>query len=357
MRRRTLCILLACALALGAVGTATAAPSSIAAKKAQVAAIEADLAAIDGKVGHAAEAYNGARWRLQVVQQRIAVNRRNLAQAARSLKKARATLVRRVRHIYKNGRPTTAEVLISRGSVTALVDQGDMLRRIERQDARLVDSIRGYRARATKARARLLVDRKKSQDEVAEALKAKAHVEALLRRRQAVLSQAKGELGRMLAAERARERRQAEVARRAAVAAQTAATPRASGSAPGEALAGPLPSGAGNAEAVRIMLQYLGVPYVWGGASPSGFDCSGLASYAYAKIGKSVPHYTGAIWAKFPKVPRDQLQAGDMVFFNGLGHMGIFIGGDQMVHAPHTGDVVKISSISTRSDYVGAVRP
>lgn len=356
-RRRTLCILLAGALALGAAGTATGAPPSIAAKKAQVAAIEADLAAIDGKVGHAAEAYNGARWRLEVVQERIAVNRKNLAQAGRSLKKARATLVQRVRHIYKNGRPTTAEVLISRGSVTALVDQGEMLRRIERQDARLVDNIRDYRARATKARARLLVDRRKSHDEVAEALRAKARVEALLRRRQAVLSQARGELGRMLAAERARERRQAEVARRRAVAARAGVTTGASTASPGEAPAGPLPSGDGNAAAVRIMLGYLGVPYVWGGASPSGFDCSGLASYAYAKIGKSVPHYTGAIWAKFPRVPRDQLQPGDMVFFNGLGHMGIYIGGDQMVHAPRTGDVVKISSISGRSDYVGAVRP
>ena len=90
-------------------------------------------------------------------------------------------------------------------------------------------------------------------------------------------------------------------------------------------------------------MQYLGVPYVWGGASPSGFDCSGLASYAYAQIGKSVPHYTGAIWAAFPQVPSGQLQPGDLVFFNGLGHMGIYIGGGQFVHAPHTGDVVKVS--------------
>ena len=104
-------------------------------------------------------------------------------------------------------------------------------------------------------------------------------------------------------------------------------------------------------------MQYLGVPYVWGGASPSGFDCSGLASYAYAQIGKSVPHYTVAIWNAFPKVPSDQLQPGDLVFYRGLGHMGIYIGGGQYVHAPQTGDVVKVTSMSERSDYVGAVRP
>ena len=119
----------------------------------------------------------------------------------------------------------------------------------------------------------------------------------------------------------------------------------------------PLPSGSGNAAAAAVAMQYLGVPYVWGGASPSGFDCSGLASYAYAQIGKSVPHYTGAIYNMFPKVPAGQEQVGDLVFFNGLSHMGIYIGGGQFVHAPHTGDVVRVANLGDRSDYVGAVRP
>jgi cell wall-associated NlpC family hydrolase len=118
-----------------------------------------------------------------------------------------------------------------------------------------------------------------------------------------------------------------------------------------------MPSGSGNAAAASVAMRYLGVPYVWGGASPSGFDCSGLASYAYAQIGKSVPHYTVSIWNAFPKVPSGALEVGDLVFFRGLGHMGIYIGGGQYVNAPQTGDVVKVSSMSGRSDYVGAVRP
>ena len=104
-------------------------------------------------------------------------------------------------------------------------------------------------------------------------------------------------------------------------------------------------------------MQYQGVPYVWGGASPSGFDCSGLASYAYAQIGKSVPHYTYAIWSAFPQVPPGQYQPGDLVMLNGLGHMGIYIGDGMMVHAPSTGDVVRVVPMSSRSDLVGVVRP
>ncbi|MCL4291349.1 MAG: C40 family peptidase [Thermoleophilia bacterium] len=127
----------------------------------------------------------------------------------------------------------------------------------------------------------------------------------------------------------------------------------------------PVPESGGSAPPARyggvvdIALQYLGVPYVWGGASPSGFDCSGLVVYVYGQLGISLPHYTGSLWQLGSAVSRDQLQAGDLVFFNGLGHMGIYMGGGQFVHAPHTGDVVKISSLNDSwyaSTYVGARR-
>ena len=90
-------------------------------------------------------------------------------------------------------------------------------------------------------------------------------------------------------------------------------------------------------------MQYLGVPYVWGGVSSSGFDCSGFTMYVYAQIGVALPHYTGAQYAIGVAVPRSQLQPGDLVFFDGLGHEGMYIGNNQFIHAPHTGDVVKIS--------------
>jgi cell wall-associated NlpC family hydrolase len=105
-----------------------------------------------------------------------------------------------------------------------------------------------------------------------------------------------------------------------------------------------------------VALSYLGTPYVWGGASPGGFDCSGLVMYAYAQVGVSLPHSSYALWNVGVSVPRDQLAPGDLVFFSGLGHMGMYIGGNQFVHAPHTGDVVKVSSMDSHSGYVGARR-
>jgi tetratricopeptide (TPR) repeat protein len=118
--------------------------------------------------------------------------------------------------------------------------------------------------------------------------------------------------------------------------------------------------GAIGEKAVQLALKYLGIPYVWGGATPEGgFDCSGLVMYVFGKIGVSLPHNAAAQYGYGMPVSRDQLQAGDLVFFNGLGHVGIYIGGGQFIHAPHTGDVVKISSLSDSwysSTFVGARR-
>jgi cell wall-associated NlpC family hydrolase len=109
---------------------------------------------------------------------------------------------------------------------------------------------------------------------------------------------------------------------------------------------------------VGIAMRYLGTPYVYGGSSPSGFDCSGFTMYVFAQIGVSLPHYTVAQYSMGAPVSQSQLEPGDLVFFDGLGHVGIYIGGGQFIHSPHTGDVVKISSMSGwyAATYVGARR-
>lgn len=114
---------------------------------------------------------------------------------------------------------------------------------------------------------------------------------------------------------------------------------------------------------VRFAERFLGVPYVWGGADPStGFDCSGFTMYVYARFGVDLLHYTGSQIHQGVPVAPQELQPGDLVFFHGgpdaPGHEGVYIGGGRFIHAPHTGDVVKISPLEDYADgYVGAVRP
>ena len=117
------------------------------------------------------------------------------------------------------------------------------------------------------------------------------------------------------------------------------------------------------AQAVAIAERYLGVPYVWGGASPrTGFDCSGLMMFVYAKLGIYLDHYAAFQYHEGTPVAVKDLMPGDLVFFEptvvGPGHVGMYVGNGQFIQAPHTGDVVRISNLASMAgSYVGAVRP
>ncbi len=121
----------------------------------------------------------------------------------------------------------------------------------------------------------------------------------------------------------------------------------------------PVPTKPSNTQVMSIAMQHLGKPYQWGAAGPDSFDCSGLVMYCYAQIGISLPHSAAAQYNRGIKIDRDNLSAGDLVFFGktGVSHVGIYTGGGNYIHAPRTGDVVKVSAISSRKDYFGACRP
>ena len=97
---------------------------------------------------------------------------------------------------------------------------------------------------------------------------------------------------------------------------------------------------------VKLALAQLGVPYAWGGDSRRGFDCSGLVRYVYEHLGISLPHYTVSQFERGVAVARRSLQPGDLVFFDDLTHVGLYIGDGKVVHAPHTGARVSISPLS-----------
>jgi len=120
---------------------------------------------------------------------------------------------------------------------------------------------------------------------------------------------------------------------------------------------------------VDIALQYLGVPYVYGGSTPDGFDCSGFVQYVYRQVGVSLPRTSRAQYGVGQHIAADRvdlLQPGDLVFFGTNGdpsrvhHVGMYVGGGNYIHAPYTGTVVRINSLISRiqsnGDYVGASR-
>jgi cell wall-associated NlpC family hydrolase len=104
--------------------------------------------------------------------------------------------------------------------------------------------------------------------------------------------------------------------------------------------------------AATIALKAVGVPYRWGGASPaSGFDCSGLVYWTYKQLGLELPHSSYALYERGRRVARSRLERGDILFFYGLGHVGVYLGHGRMIHAPQSGRTVEV--VELRRSYYG----
>ena len=116
-------------------------------------------------------------------------------------------------------------------------------------------------------------------------------------------------------------------------------------------------------EIVSYAKQLIGTPYVYGGSTPRGFDCSGFTSYVYKQFGITLPRSSSAQYGPVTKVGRNELQAGDLVFFrnggSGIGHVGIYVGNNTFIHSPSAGKTVCIDTMSSgyyAKNYVGAGR-
>jgi len=322
----------------------------------------AQIQAMDAQMEKAVEAYNAANVRLDQIKHDLEVNQAHLETAKKSLVKARAQVSARLVALYTSNQPDTLSIIFGASSLGDLIERIDSANRIADEDARIAAEVTQYR-NEVRTRQQALVKAQADQVKVvAERAAQRASVQSQLAERQALYSSIKDQIAQLEAAERAREARLAAQARAAAKKHHPAPTP-APAPAPSSSSVGSLgssaPPPATHSSVVSIALQYLGVPYVWGGASPSGFDCSGLTMYAYAKVGVYLPHNAAMQYGMGTPVSRSQLAPGDLVFFNGLSHVGMYIGGGRFVHAPHTGDVVKISSLSEywyAATYVGARR-
>ena len=119
------------------------------------------------------------------------------------------------------------------------------------------------------------------------------------------------------------------------------------------------PTGTQAGKAVAFAYAQLGKPYVWGATGPGSYDCSGLTMASWAAAGVSIPRTSYSQWAGLPHVPTSQLQPGDILVFNGVGHVAIYVGGGYLIDAPHSGAVVEKVALSGwySQSLIGAVRP
>ena len=370
MRRLGLVFL--CTLGLAALVAAVARAHStpqIRAEQAHERSVLAEVNRIGGEVQAAQDAAWSAKQRLAQVNESLRQNEYRLHVARGNLHAAQKRLMARIYSLYVDGAPNTIDVIAGAHSLSQMIDRAESAQVLSNQDAALgaqaVRFERTVQARELQLK-RLQVKRENTLAEKKAKLRT-AHAELAQERR--LLASIHTTISHLQAQEAARERqlraeaeqrlRQELAARRAAQRAAAAAPAQSAPSSTPTLVPSPVSvpggnSGAGHPQAASIALHYLGVPYVWGGASPSGFDCSGLVMYVYAQLGISLPHYTVAQWNATD--PISSPAPGDLVFFNGLGHVGIYTGGGRFVDAPHTGTVVRIDSMSSFGGYDGARR-
>jgi cell wall-associated NlpC family hydrolase len=368
-------VVLACVVGVvGVVAPAAARADRIADSRAEAKRVLAQIQSDGQRLEVVIERYDGARVRLAETMQRIGNNQVRLASARRNLSAARHALNVTLINAYKHPMPDPLQAALEARNFGQVLEQFALLDRTNSYNANELTAIHAYRAEVDKRQRALNGERNARRATLSELSSLKVQIQVSVRAERQRYHGLRKEVRRLI-----EERRRAEVAasRRAAArarelqavsAAQPVATNDIGGVAPGASTdAGasipsapvilPAPSSLG-ASAVTFAVGQLGTPYVWGGAAPGGFDCSGLVTWAFAQAGRpGLPHYTGSLWSSGTRISSQaDLAPGDLVFFHGLGHMGIYIGNDQFVHAPHTGDVVKISSLSSFGGYVGAVR-
>ena len=336
----------------------------------QIASVQSQLDQLNADAERAAERFNEGRIRLADAQRAATTAQSRLARADQRLRALRDQVGEFAAQAYRSG-GTLGDVsaIASADGPESLVYRATTLNAISRSQSDTLNGLavaRHDRDSASVA-ATAAVDQQKKivagLEDAKRTVAAKSEqAQQLLRQLQAkqaeLIRQAKARAAR-LAAERALAAARARAAAMAAAARAFAAQQAAAPAAPSVPAPAVHYSGSAAQIAVRAAESKLGRPYVWGAAGPSTFDCSGLTMWAYAQAGIYLPHYTGAQWNVGRHVSRSELRPGDLVFFHSdLHHMGMYVGNNTFIHAPHTGDVVKYSSLSGyyAANYAGAVR-
>ncbi|HEX4525110.1 MAG TPA: C40 family peptidase [Gaiellaceae bacterium] len=376
-------------LAHAAAGSSAPPSAALQAKHAQATQVLAQVNALDTRFGAVVDAWDGAKIQLATTEKQLAANRAQLSFAQKQSRIAQRHAARLLITIYEGENPDLIQLLAGSSQLSDVINAVQYTRDVATSAQRVAAAAVRARNRLAAAKEQLQTTERARRATVAQLNGERASIGAMLAQRRRLLSSIQSQIAQIQAREAAQQAAAAAAARarlareaallkqqaaqraRAAAAAQAvhqAAAPTTS-TAPAATTTAPLaiapattstppPLSGGHPEAASIALQYLGIPYQWGGASPdTGFDCSGLVMYVYAQLGVQLPHFAAGQYGYGSPVGRDQLQPGDLVFFDGLSHVGIYIGNDQVVHAPHTGTVVSISPLSEFGGrYVGARR-
>ena len=338
-RLRVIALVLVVSL-MGAASSAFASP--LADKKAQAVAAKGRIDALATKVEIATEDYDQAKIKYDRLAARVHTVQRRLRRIDSQQAVLQKSLGTRAESMYRTGPVGILDVLLGSASFQDFATTWDLLNQMNKQDAGTVAKLKGLRSESLIVKTQLdgaRASAKKVYDTMS------ARRSAILsdqRKAQAILRSDQAAIQALEAADNAQ--------------ATAAARQHGGGSGKGTGWNWGDPPRAPRSGVVSIAMRYLGRPYQWGASGPGSFDCSGFTMFVYAQVGVSLPHSSRAQASSGAFVSRGNLQPGDLVFFgNPIHHVGIYVGGGDMIHSPHTGSTVRVSPLE--GGYAGACRP
>ncbi len=314
--------------------------AQLAQRQAQLDAFIAQLDELDRELSIASESYNEAADRLGSMNKQVHTAELDLASANESYDVVSGIMDNQLGTMYRSGTYASVEILLDAKSLgdflsrlkflnTVGTDTAEVLKEYSERQAELEQQV--FKLRNAKRLAESLEFELKAR---------KIEVQLRIVERQQLFAATQSDLLSFLSIEATRRQQEEAALLKEILAGVSKAGVRVEPGSP-----------------VETVLAYHGVPYLWGGATPAGFDCSGLVLYVMRQHGVELPHYSGSQFLLGEKISPVELQPGDVVFFGSpIHHVGMYIGGGYFAHAPRTGDYVKISLLADRSDYAGARR-
>ena len=331
------------------VGTQFAAAAPVDDKRAQAARLQAQLDANGMKISALGEKANGARYRLAETTKALADAESSLASAEANARSLIGALGGRAAELLKQSAAGNANVEedIDLSELESAAQRAKYAELTNDRDREALNKL-AYVQEDLAAKRTTLTDIKAQRKAEADAIaKAEAEVKKAIAEQQQALNSVNAEIRTLV--------QQQQAASRASAAQSAGGRSRDYGTGPSITdIAAP---NATARAAIAFAQAQLGKPYVYAASGPNSYDCSGLTMSAYSAAGVGMAHYSGAQFRSFPQVSLDALSPGDLVFWGpgGSNHVGLYIGGGTMIHAPHTGDVVRYAPIYGRPS--GAVRP
>ncbi|MEY2570027.1 MAG: peptidoglycan DL-endopeptidase CwlO [Acidimicrobiaceae bacterium] len=349
-RPRAIVLLAAVVAALIVSGLPTRAHAdAISDKKAQAAAIAAKIDSLNAVVEQYAEAANGAQIELDQLHQQVADAQAKVASAEAELQTHKTQIRGYAVDAYVRGAddPTADDL----GTADPTGQAQGYLSAAAGNRQQMIDQLNATEQDVQDQIAQLNVAQNAAQAKADDLSSKKSAAAGAVAQQQSLKNQVDSELNQLVAA--AEAERQAAANAAAAQRRAAAATPTKIVTTSGL----PQPSSPGAGTAVSVALGQQGKPYVWGAAGPDSFDCSGLVMYAWRAAGVSLPHYVPSQYSATRHVSLDQIQPGDIIYYNGFGHDALYIGGGNVVQALHTGTVVQVTDLYYAGNPIAASRP